>query len=142
MSGSFNWSLETFGELYNTFKYEVDIDLDTLDFSNIKNDIIHVLTTPTPLEESRKKLGDGSKPVTLPNGDEVELNQAFLEVSTLLSNEFDLDQLNAAELLYYAGDITYKKGTSIGDSARLSYYLRANYILNILGYLISKKDWI
>ena len=54
MSGSFNWSLETFGELYNTFKYEVDIDLDTLDFSNIKNDIIHVLTTPTPLEESRK----------------------------------------------------------------------------------------
>lgn len=139
MSGSFNWSLETFGELYNTFKYEVDIDLDTLDFSNIKNDIIHVLTTPTPLEESRKKLGDGSKPVTLPNGDEVELNQAFLEVSTLLSNEFDLDQLNAAELLYYAGDITYKKGTSIGDSARLSYYLRANYILNILGYLISKK---
>ncbi|RCK62371.1 hypothetical protein Cantr_08784 [Candida viswanathii] len=139
MSGAFNWSLEAFGDIYNTLKFEEDIDLDTIDFSGIKNDLVHILTTPTPLEESRQKLGDGSKPVALPNGDEVELNQAFLEVTTLLSNEFDLDQLNAAELLYYAGDISYKKGTSIADSARLSYYLRANYILNILGYFISKQ---
>ena len=113
--------------------------MDTIDFTSIKNDLANVLITPVPLDQSRSKLGDASKPVALPSGDEVKLNQASIEITGVLSNELDLDELNTAELLYNASDLSYKKGTSIGDSARLAYYLRAHYILNIVGYLVSHK---
>lgn len=139
MSGIFNWSLDVFADIYNTLKFESNIDLDTIDFTSIKNDLANVLITPVPLDQSRSKLGDASKPVALPSGDEVKLNQASIEITGVLSNELDLDELNTAELLYNASDLSYKKGTSIGDSARLAYYLRAHYILNIVGYLVSHK---
>ncbi|KAL6454856.1 hypothetical protein SBY92_004327 [Candida maltosa Xu316] len=139
MSGIFNWSSEAFSDIYNAIKYEGDVDLDTIDFSNIKNDLSNVLITPTPSDQSRTKLGDGSKPVTLPNGAEAKFNQAFIEVSSILSNELNLDELNAAELLLNSSEISYKRGTSMGDSARLSFYSRYDYILNILGYLTSQK---
>ncbi|CAX39566.1 nuclear pore protein, putative [Candida dubliniensis CD36] len=139
MSGKFNWSSDVFADIYNTLKFETNIDLDTIDFTNIKNDLANVLITPLPSDQSRSKLGDASKPVALPCGDEVKLNQASIEITGVLSNELDLDELNTAELLYNASDLSYKKGTSIGDSARLAYYLRAHYILNIVGFLVSQK---
>ena len=39
----------------------------------------------------------------------MKLNQASIEITGVLSNELDLDELNTAELLYNASDLSYKK---------------------------------
>ncbi|KAI3404461.2 NUP192 [Candida oxycetoniae] len=134
---SFQWSPDEFAEIYNAIKFQPDIDLSTLDFSPISTDLLHVLTTPIPSQESRNKLNE---PVTLSNGDRIEPNQAFVEISGVLATELDLDEICTAELLYNAQEISFKKGTSLNDSAKLSYFLRDEYILNILGYLVSKRE--
>ncbi|RLV90881.1 Nucleoporin [Spathaspora sp. JA1] len=131
---------ERIDELFQSPTSETGGDLSQLDFSPIINDLLHVLITPTPLEESRTQLLNDAKPVTFSNGAQVKLNQPFIEISAVLANELDLNELSAAELLYNAGDVSYKKGTSIGDAARFSYYSRLEYILNILGYLIIHKQ--
>ncbi|EDK41865.1 hypothetical protein LELG_00043 [Lodderomyces elongisporus NRRL YB-4239] len=133
---SFQWSPETFAEIYNAIKFQPDLDLSTIDLESINNDLLHVLITPLPLQESRSKL---EKPVKFSNGDEVQLNQPFVETSVVLATELDLDEVCTAELLFNAQELSFKKGTLLTDSAKLSYYLRYEYILNILGYLINQK---
>ncbi|KAG7662045.1 NUP192 [[Candida] subhashii] len=139
MSDFLNWSSDAFADIYNSIKFQNDIDATTTVTKPITNDLIHVLTTPTPSDKSLNTLTNESKPITFPNGTEVKLNQAFIEVSVILANELELDELNSAELLYHSNDVSYKRGTSLGDSARLAYYARQEYILNILGHLISHK---
>ncbi|EGW34591.1 uncharacterized protein SPAPADRAFT_149697 [Spathaspora passalidarum NRRL Y-27907] len=145
MNESMNWSCDVFANVYNIIKFQSPTageggDLSQLDFSPIINDLLHILVTPTPLEESRTQLINETKPVTFSNGSQVKLNQPFIEISAVLAKELDLNEIASAELLYYAGDVSYKKGTSLGDAARFSYYSRLEYILNILGYLTIQKQ--
>ncbi|CAK9436488.1 uncharacterized protein LODBEIA_P10460 [Lodderomyces beijingensis] len=133
---SLQWSPEAFAEIYNALKFQPDlVDLATIELSSISDDLEHVLTTPTPSQEARGQLKNAIK---LSNGDEVQLNDAFVEISVVLATELDLDEVCTAELLYAAQDVSFKKGTSLSDSAKLSYFLRDEYILNILGFLISQ----
>ncbi|KAI5950857.1 NUP192 [Candida jiufengensis] len=133
---SYQWNPEVFAEIYNALKFQPDVDIATINFEPIQNDLLQVLKTPQPNQESRTKL---NSVVKFQNGDEVQLNESFIELSGILAIELDLDEINTAELLFYSEDVSYKKGTSLQDSAKLSYFTRFEYILNILGYLISNK---
>ncbi|KAG5416862.1 NUP192 [Candida metapsilosis] len=131
-----HWSSDLFEEIYNAIKFQSDVDVSAIDLSSISHDLLEVLKTPTPSTESRNKL---NSPLKFSNGDEVQLNQEFIELSVLLSTELDLDEVCTAELLFYSEDVSFKKGTSLMDSAKLSYFTRAEYVLNILAFLIGNK---
>ncbi|KAI5970589.1 NUP192 [Candida margitis] len=133
---SYQWSPDLFAEIYNAIKFQPDVDISTVDLSIISHDLTQVLKTPSPSTESRNKL---NAPLKLSNGDEVQLNEAFTELSVLLATELDLDEVCTAELLFYSEDVSYKKGTSLSDSSKLSYFSRGEYILNILIYLVGNK---
>lgn len=133
---SAHWSPDLFADIYNAIKFQSDVDVSSIDLSSISHDLTEVLKTPSPLTESRNKLNSVIK---FSNGDEVQLNQEFLELSVLLATELDLDEVCTAELLFYSEDVSYRKGTSLMDSAKLSYFSRGEYILNILIYLIGNR---
>ncbi|CAD1810414.1 hypothetical protein FOB58_001458 [Candida parapsilosis] len=133
---SYQWSSDSFAEIYNAIKFEADVDVSAIDLSSISHDLAQVLKTPSPSTESRNKL---KSPLKFSNGDVVRLNEEFVELSVLLATELDLDEMCTAELLYFSEDVSYKKGTSLLDSAKLSYFGRGEYILNILIYLIGNK---
>ncbi|CAI5755517.1 unnamed protein product [Candida verbasci] len=128
-----NWSSDIFQTIYDRIK--INTDIDTIDFSIIKDDLVNILISPLPSSGSNQL----KETVKFSNGDEVKLNQPFIELATILSTELNLEELACAELIYYSNGISYNKGTSLVDSARLNYYSRFEYILNILGYLITEN---
>ncbi|KAK6457431.1 nucleoporin Nup186/Nup192/Nup205 [Scheffersomyces xylosifermentans] len=135
-----NWSTLVLANCYNAIKFE-DINASQLEelIGSIKNDLVQILVTPVKNEASRNKLVDESKPVKFSDGNEYRLNKPFIEIAVLLSTELDLDEIAAAELIFNANNLSFQKGTNLSDSARLAYYSRFSYILNILGYLVSNK---
>ncbi|KAI5963463.1 NUP192 [Candida pseudojiufengensis] len=133
---SYQWNVEVFAEIYNALKFQPNVDISTINFDPISNDLLQVLKTSQP-KNSRIKLDSTIK---FQNGDEVLLNEAFIELSGILSIELDLGEVDTAELLFFSEDVSFKKGTSLKDSAKLSYFTRFEYILNILGYLITNHE--
>ncbi|KAI5954871.1 NUP192 [Candida theae] len=131
-----HWSPDLFEEIYNAIKFQSDVDVSAIDLTAISDDLLEVLKTPSPSTDSRNKLNSSLR---FTNGDEVQLNQEFIELSVLLSTELDLDEVCTAELVFHSEDVSYSKGTSLNDSAKLSYFTRAEYILNILTFLIGNK---
>ncbi|KAG2733584.1 hypothetical protein G9P44_003109 [Scheffersomyces stipitis] len=102
----------------------------------IRSDLLNVLMAPGKSDGSRARLVDQSKPVTFSDGDEYRINKSFAEIAVLLASEFDLDEVITAELLFHANNLSFQKGTNLADSARIAFYQRSSYILNILIFLV------
>ncbi|CCE80536.1 Piso0_003655 [Millerozyma farinosa CBS 7064] len=133
------WSLDNFIECYNSIKYQGSSSPQIL--SLLRNDLFEVLNVPGKNEQSRNKLIDESSNVKFTSGEEFKLNKKFRENALSLSTELNLDELVCAEILYYSTDLAYEKGTGFLDSARLAFFSRYEYILSILGYIISNGQF-
>lgn len=131
---SLNWSLDVFIDCYNSIKFD---NVVTSDVQRLSTDLKSILVTPGKSDGSRNKIVDESKVVALGDGLEIKLNKPFIEAAVVLSSEFNLDEVATVELLYHSNKLN--RGTTFEDSARLAYYTRLEYIVNILGYLISIK---
>lgn len=129
------WSTGPFEACYNAIRFEKTVPMALI--SPIKPDLLAGLAAPARNDDSRAKLAKTSQPVTLPSGEEVSVNSAFAEEAVLLAAELDLDELCVAELLYNASLLRHSQGLGFSDSGRLAYFSRLEYILNILGYLVS-----
>lgn len=133
-----NWDTQAFEECYNTIKY---LAATTQPLNELLGpDLRAVLAVPPRNEKSRSVLaaGESGKPVQFLNGDQYELNRPFLAAASALSAEFDLDELAAAELLQIAS-ASFGKDFDLVDAGRLAFVQRYEYILNILGHLISTR---
>lgn len=132
------WSLDVFLACYNAIK--VASPLSSAPLAQVKQDLQNVLVVPGRNENSRKALsaGESGKPVVLPSGLEVSLNAPFIESTSTLALELELDELCTAELMQQALETTFLKGADPVESGTLLYFQRYQYILNILGYFVTE----
>lgn len=136
-SAGLTWSTEPFAECYNAIRFENSAPM--LLIATIKADLLSVLVVPPRSDDSRAKVAKTTAPVALPSGEEVSINTAFAEEAVLLAAELDLDELCTAELLYNASLLRHSQGLGFADSGRLAFFSRLEYILNILGHLVSTR---
>lgn len=141
-SAVYNWSPALFLEVYNSIKFQDQISTPLIE--TLRHDLTQILIVPPKSEKSRNQLvasaNDEFKVVKFPNGDEFKLNNVFIESALLLSSQLNLDELATAELLLNAEGLKYNTGISFQDSGKLSFFQRYDYILNIVGYLITKQQ--
>lgn len=140
-----HWCTDPLADCYNTINVTGIVDSDLI--TKITSDLLNVLVVPSRNDTSRNTLTNAKKDndpeysiVKLSNGDECKVNQAFLNDVSILSTEFDLDELFTTELLYLSSETQFKTGTTFNDTGRIVFYSRYQYILNILGYLSSSKN--
>ncbi|KAK6197867.1 nucleoporin Nup186/Nup192/Nup205 [Scheffersomyces amazonensis] len=137
-SNVLSWTSDAFAECYDLISLHDGSHYEAV--RTLKNDLVSVLVTPPRSDNSRNKLIDESKPVVFGNGDEYKLNRPFIEICVSLAGELNLDEIAVAELVYYANNLSFQRGTNLGDSAKLAYFSRAKYILNIVGYLVTNHE--
>lgn len=127
-----HWSTDPFLNCYNSIKYDGKVNRDLL--RELKNDLLSLTTVP-PADST--KLGEEVEF----DGDKFKLNSLFLESSTVLSLELNLNVAATAEVLYHAQqNVGYQIGTDFVDSGRVAFYTRFLYILNIVGYLATTSQ--
>lgn len=137
------WSNEPLADCYNHIKLTGSVD--PLQMPRVAEDLAELLVVPPRSEASRNTLTAAPRDpdnaefalVTLPDGIEYRLNQQFIEQVAQLASEFDLDELATAQMLCLAEETQFKTGTSLTDAGRIAFYTRYQYILNIVGYLVS-----
>lgn len=138
----YNWSSTLFIECYNSIKFQNQVPNQIINL--LQHDLINILNVPNKNETSRNKLilnnNESTKLIKFNNGDEFKLNKSFIEITILLSSQLNLDELHTAELLFSANDLKFEKGIILQDCGKLLYYQRFDYILNILGYLITSNQ--
>lgn len=134
---SSTWSLAVFAECYNAIKFAGPVDQLV---TQLAPDLGSLLVVPNRSNASREKINLNGKPSkTVSVGDEeYELNAAFVETASQLASDLDLDELHAVEVLLGASDVQSNQGTDLLDSGKLEFFMRYEYILNIVGYLISE----
>lgn len=134
----FTWDVEVFTEYYNAIRYQNQLPMDLE--RCIGHDLRTLLNVPAKNEKSRASLveGENGKPVKFHNGMEFELNKPFIADTSAFSTELSLDELCAAELLQSASNSS-SNGSDLTDAARLAYFQRTDYVLNIVGYLVAEK---
>lgn len=136
-AASKTWSTEVFSDCYNAIKYQDNIpeQLEPL----LGADLAELLVVPPRSEKSRLLLAaaESGKPIVFSNGQEFLLNKPFIEAASLLASELELDEMCCAEMLLLATANSFAKGLDLMDAGRLAFFQRYDYILNIVGYLVS-----
>ena len=134
-----HWNLALFQSLYNSieaggidtelFKYLLE-DLQSLNL----NEKFPKNTT------SRSKLEKGE--ISLEDGSTYKLSQDFIAATIKLSDELNLDELAAAELILssFSGDDSLRNDNYndilLVKNGKVQYYLRRQYILQIAAYIV------
>lgn len=141
-----SWANDVFIDCYRTIQYQSQ---DVSDpkllglLKSIQQDLSQVLVTPGREELSKQKLIDNKAPIEFSNGDLFKLNEQFIEGTILLANELDLNELAAAEVFFHSNDCqldsNYISGVNFIDRGRQAFFKRYEYILNILGFLITQR---
>ncbi|VEU22832.1 DEKNAAC103904 [Brettanomyces naardenensis] len=82
-----------------------------------------------------------SKTVTFTDGSQFELNDQFCAAALTLSDELNLDEVVAAEILFKASNTEAATlGVQFIDLGRVAYHTRRLYILEIVGYELSSGN--
>lgn len=130
----FHWSTEPFIALYDAISKNDSQSKQTLTFE-LQSDLISLLTIPEKSDSSRKKLESGE--LNCSDGSIFKINESFIENSIILADSLNIDEMIAAEILYFASTNELNiLGTSYLDSAIAAYYNRRDYILQIVSYYL------
>ncbi|CDK27407.1 unnamed protein product [Kuraishia capsulata CBS 1993] len=127
------WSAAPFSRLYQAIQTEEQDVIDQL-VHELGKDLGQLVIHPNKASKSRSKLE--SKQVTFSDGLEYELNEEFVLEAIQLAEDLDLDELAAAETLFYATE-SEQLGVSTADAARAAFYIRRQYILMIVSYFMN-----
>ncbi|OWB63609.1 hypothetical protein B5S29_g4602 [[Candida] boidinii] len=134
----YHWSTAPFPAFYEAIEIR-DTDLIRQYFFELQDDLTNLALHPKKNEKSRTKLE--SKDVEFSDGVQYSLNAEFVLAAGSVSDELELDELAAAELLYFG---TERESANIGttpeDSAKIAYYSRRLYILQIVSYLLISNE--
>lgn len=135
---SYLWDVGVFSDCYNAVKF-LDSVPDQIN-ALIGMDLRHLLVVPQKSDKARQSLANAeNEPVTFSDGLSFRLNKPFIESASLLANELDLDELATAELLLLASGESFSKGSSLEDAGILAFFRRYDYILNIVGYMVTNN---
>ncbi|GMG21298.1 unnamed protein product [[Candida] boidinii] len=133
-----HWSTAPFTAFYEAIEIR-DTDLIRQYFFELQDDLTNLSLHPKKDEKSRTKLE--SKEVEFSDGVQYSLNSEFVLAAGSVSEELELDELAASELLYFG---TERESANIGtapeDSAKIAYYSRRLYILQIVSYLLISNE--
>lgn len=129
------WSNDGLAQCYHGLQHHA-ID-DGLALQTVRDDLNSLLVVPAKTDAAKQQLIDNNSPIQFSSGDKFQLNAQFIEGSVLLSNELGLNELVCLEVLYYANQDSVEDGISFVDSGKQAFFKRYQYILNILGYLIT-----
>ena len=132
------WSLAVFADCYVALQRAAPA-LPLL--AQLTPDLKAILCVPGRSEASRTALAraDAHTSITLPGGETVALNGAFLAASSALASELEMDELYTAELMWRALDTSFLQGSDAVEAATLVFFQRYLYIINILGHLVSER---
>lgn len=131
------WELVVFGDCYAYIKHRGYVL--AADVAATKDDLKQLLTTPPRLEQSRAKVNKVNQQVDI-HGIKVTLNQPFIDVISKMLGELDMDEVETAALLIVAQDQAQARGVSLLEAGFMVFYERYQYILEIVTYLISRKQ--
>lgn len=128
------WDLAPFADAYTEIRI---LGQPPDSIADLAPDLAQLLLVPLRNESSRKALANKDEPVKLHNGYEFRFNEAFVASVARFSQELDLDELCSAELLQLASGDDFATGASLEDAGFLTFFRRYEYILNIVGFLVS-----
>lgn len=130
------WSISPFEQLYNSIQDDV-FDFDT--YREVLSDlkILNLTSNIQKNTTSRAELEKGAFKTS--TGDSYKANQEFIISAITLSDELNLDELVTAELmLQFSSDPSDAElDTSLVNSGKVTYYLRRQYILQIVSYIVN-----
>lgn len=132
------WSIDPFEDCYNSILKHGVAEATLIEA--IREDLRSLLVHPGRCDKSKSQLINENELVTFSNGDQYKLNREFVDAAGVLAAELNLDELATAELLWNANKLSFDNGTSFIDSGRYAYFTRAQYILNIAGYLVLQNQ--
>lgn len=137
-TAAFSWDIGILSDCYNAVKFldNVPEQIDAL----LGTDLRNLLVVPGRSDTARQKLAKAeSEPISFSDGLQFKLNKPFIESAYLLATELDLDEMATAELLQLAQSESFAKGSRLEDAGILAFFRRYDYILNIVGYLLTNN---
>lgn len=131
-------STAPFEALYDAIaKNEINVRHDLI--NELLDDLVSLLVVKEKSSASRKSLESGE--LKFSDGSIYKVNKTFIENSITLSDQLNIDEIFAAETLFYATSNEKKVlGTSFIDSAMASYYTRRDYIVQIISYYLCSSN--
>lgn len=135
-SEKLTWDVSIFEDCYNAVKFldSIPEQIDDL----IGADLRLMLVVPSRSDSSRQTLTKAeNEPIAFSDGLKYKLNKPFIESAYLLATELNLDELATAELLQLATQVSFSKGSILEDAGLLAFFRRYDYILNIVGYMVT-----
>lgn len=131
------WLVEVFAQCYEYLRSQ-DYPLSEV-IDGLKADLRDLLIVPGRLTTLRSKVATPGAVVDF-GDEEMKFNAEFVEVVSKISQELELDELETAKLLVRAQNEAHLRGLSLADAASAVFFQRYKYMLNIVGFLISKKQ--
>jgi len=131
-----HFSTTPFQSLYAAIQNE-NYDAQIIYMNLLKDDLLNVLVHPEKNPTSRKSVESGKAVFT--DGSQFELNDQFKATALKLSDRLNLDELIAAETLFYASkDESGRLGMQFLDLGLAAYHTRRLYILQIVSYYVCR----
>ncbi|CCF58316.1 hypothetical protein KAFR_0E01620 [Kazachstania africana CBS 2517] len=135
-----NWSTIPFEALYKSIE---EGKLDETLFQDLISDLQNLNLNSGKLKNpsSRSELEKGE--IKLDDGTTYKFNQEFIITAIKLSDELNLDELVVAQLILSdpsdteSSNIQHKDGISLINHGKVQYYLRRQYILQIVAYIVN-----
>lgn len=135
-----NWSAGEFESLYNGIESgeidrklfdEVLLDLQSLNLNDgkFKN------------SDSRARLEKGE--ITLSDGNTYKINQDFMIAAIAVSDELNLDEMVVCEIMLAdcnVESLEKDEGIALVNKAKINYFVRRQYILQIVTFLVNYLD--
>lgn len=125
-----HWSVAPFESLYEAIQ-KGEIDTQSTLVADLHEDLVQLLAHPAKSQQSRNQLEKAKLTI---DGTEFELNAEFVQSASKLADELDLDEIAAAETLYFALQRSGHLGMSAVDVGKASYHNRRFFILQICSY--------
>ncbi|KAL2709315.1 hypothetical protein KLU848_2092 [Kluyveromyces marxianus] len=130
------WALSPFATLYNSIQ---NGSLDTGLFDSLAVDLkaLNLCSNARKDANKRKELESGQ--IRLSDGSEYKLNQEFIIEVIKISDELDFDEIACAEQILTAEDSSegFNQELSLHNKGLLVYYLRRQYVLQIVAYILN-----
>lgn len=133
-----HWSTAPFAALYDAIAKN-DSQLKQTLANRLYDDLLSLLAIPEKSESSKKNLESGV--LNFSDGSVFKVNSSFIENAIKLSDSLNIDEMIAAEILYFSSSNELNTlGTSYLDSAIAAYYNRRDFILQIVCYYLCSDD--
>lgn len=130
------WNIDRYRELYSSIQSGL---LNNELFSELLPDLKNLLKYDNNSQESRSKL-ENLKEFTLSDGTSFKLTQEFIIAIVKLSDELHLNEIETVKLVLENSNSDQIYTNEIINEGKISFFLRRQYILQIITYFANMMD--